>query len=40
MSQAWLSYEAAPPPWLPGSFFAASLSWLLITGLTLLLGAR
>ena len=38
MSQAWLSYEAAPPPWLPGSFFVASLIWLLITGLTLLLG--
>ncbi|WP_374554493.1 hypothetical protein [Aquitalea pelogenes] len=38
MSQAWLSYEAAPPPWLPGSFFTASLAWLLITGLTLLLG--
>lgn len=39
MSQAWLSYEAAPPPWLPGSFFAASLSWLLVTGLSLLLGS-
>lgn len=38
MSQAWLSYEAAPPPWLPGGFFAASLIWLLIAGLTLLLG--
>ena len=38
MSQAWLSYDAAPPPWLPGSFFVASLIWLLIAGLTLLLG--
>ncbi|NWK78888.1 hypothetical protein [Aquitalea sp. LB_tupeE] len=38
MSQAWLSYDAAPPPWLPGSFFVASLIWLLIAGLTLLVG--
>ena len=38
MTQAWLSYEAAPPPWLPGSFFTAGIGWLLALGLMLLLG--
>ncbi|MBA4706940.1 hypothetical protein [Aquitalea aquatica] len=36
MSQAWLSYDAAPPLRLPASFFAAGLLWLLALGCLLL----
>lgn len=32
MSQAWLSYDAAPPLGLPASFFGAALLWLLLLG--------
>jgi hypothetical protein len=30
MSQAWLSYDNAPPLWLPASFFAAATGWLFV----------
>lgn len=32
MSQAWLSYDDAPPIWLPASFFGAAMLWLLALG--------
>jgi hypothetical protein len=35
MSQAWLSYDKAPPLWLPAGFFAAGLCWLLALALLL-----
>jgi hypothetical protein len=36
MSQAWLSYDDAPPFWLPASFFGAAMLWLLALGCLLL----
>ncbi|RQO73204.1 hypothetical protein DBR44_09850 [Aquitalea sp. FJL05] len=36
MSQAWLSYDDAPPFWLPASFFGAAMLWLLTLGCLLL----
>ncbi|TDR81364.1 hypothetical protein [Paludibacterium purpuratum] len=35
MSQAWLSYDKAPPIWLPMRFFLAALGWLAVLTLTL-----
>jgi len=32
MSQAWLSYDDAPPFWLPASFFGVAMLWLLLLG--------
>lgn len=32
MSQAWLSYDKAPPLWLPAGFFGAALAWLALLG--------
>ncbi|HJV07725.1 MAG TPA: hypothetical protein VJ642_10565 [Chromobacteriaceae bacterium] len=36
MSQAWLSYDKAPPVWLPAIFFVAAMLWLLTLGMVLL----